>query len=256
MDRFQRFKLNRNRNLWESSSDDDDDDEHHKKTVKNKNKNNNQDDPINIQTTTQSIQRNSSFSTDEITVHANFLSAYPSFDQSIKINLQDHLLLANTPRMPIILKVLCMYVYIYIGQLLTKEQGHRYCNRHNFQSLFQMIDKRNESMGSSFFYKKYRELYADLSRRLHINDAIIDYNYKRLLKCFDIMTNERIHYGFQKHSLTNGDVLPIHEYAIALEFFVQFDCMFQKKYPIYFFILFLFFFSKYFLYENMFISWC
>ena len=78
-------------------------------------------------------------------------------------------------------------------------------------------------MSASFFLSKYRELFSDLTRRLHINDAIIDYNYKRLMTSFDIMTNERIYYGFQKHPFTNGDVLPIHEYPVALEFFLQID---------------------------------
>ena len=71
-------------------------------------------------------------------------------------------------------------------------------------------------------------MFTDLTRRLHINDAIIDYNYQRLFKCFDIMTNERIHYGLQKYPHTDGDVLPLHEYAVALEFFLQIDRMLKK----------------------------
>ncbi|CAF4286459.1 unnamed protein product, partial [Adineta steineri] len=108
-------------------------------------------------------------------------------------------------------------------QLLTPEQKYLYENCDHFPSSFQFIDESINSNFSSFFVKLYRDLFVDLSRRLHINNAIIDYNYQRLRKCFDLMTHERIGYGLQKNILHDGDILPIHEYAVALEFFLQID---------------------------------
>ena len=120
-------------------------------------------------------------------------------------------------------------ISIFLGQWLTNEQRRRYQEHDKFQSSFQIIDRSSKNHQlSCFFLAQYRALFIDLTRRLHINDAIIDYNYQRLLNCFDIMTNERVKYGLQNHPKSNGDVLPLHEYPIALEFFLQIDRMLKK----------------------------
>ncbi len=72
----------------------------------------------------------------------------------------------------------------------------------------------------SFFWPIYQEIFANVSEHLHIDMAIIDYNYARLFKCIDIWSKERI-FRFRKtqHEVT----LDQREYAIALEFYLQID---------------------------------
>ncbi|CAF1588844.1 unnamed protein product, partial [Adineta steineri] len=203
MHRLHRVSLNRI--LWASSSDDDDDD-HDDDNEKKQQGNKKHTPQLNPSTTIQPIQPTAISCITKINNRLALLPAYPSLDQASDTDRQDHFLFPNTPR-----------------QLLTHEQRRRYENRDNFPSSFQFIDESINNNFSSFFVKLYRELFVDLSRRLHINNAIIDYNYQRLRKCFDLMTHERIDYGLQKHTLTDNDVLPIHEYAVALEFYLQID---------------------------------
>jgi len=120
--------------------------------------------------------------------------------------------------------VVVVFYCLYLGHSLTNEQRRRY-ERDHFRSTFQMVDQSDENLPSSFFLGQYRQLFVDLTRRLHINDAIIDYNYQRLLRCFELMTNERLVYGLENYASSDGNVLPIDEYAIALEFFLQIDGM-------------------------------
>lgn len=72
----------------------------------------------------------------------------------------------------------------------------------------------------SFFWPIYSELFADVSEHLHVDMAIIDYNYARLTRCLDVWSKERI-IRFKKadHEVT----LNQHEYPIALEFYLQVD---------------------------------
>ena len=130
---------------------------------------------------------------------------------------------------------------------MTSEQQQRYHERDNFLAAFQVIDQYHQNSNSSFFLQHYRQLFVDLTRRLHVNEAILDFNYRRLLHCFDLMIQERIAYGFQKEPLTATDILPFHEYPIALEFYLQIDRKFSKqifKYNISFFCLEYIFFMK------------
>ncbi|CAF1317270.1 unnamed protein product [Adineta steineri] len=161
---------------------------------------------LNPTTTIQSVQPTTISCITKINNRLALLPAYPSLDQASDTDRENHFLFPNTPR-----------------QLLTPEQKYLYENCDHFPSSFQFIDESINSNFSSFFVKLYRDLFVDLSRRLHINNATIDYNYQRLRKCFDLMTHERIGYGLQKNTLSDGDVLPIHEYAVALEFFLQID---------------------------------
>ena len=72
----------------------------------------------------------------------------------------------------------------------------------------------------SFFWPIYEELFANVVEHLHVDLAIIDYNYARLTKCVDLWAKERL-IRFQK---TDYEVtLNQREYAIALEFFLQID---------------------------------
>ncbi|CAF1392821.1 unnamed protein product [Adineta steineri] len=246
MRRLQRLDLSRN--LWASSSEeeeeeeeeDDDDDENdddndnnnHKALNNNNNNNvelNNNDLIINPMVTTfQGIQSTSFSSTDQHNIRLSYLPAYPSLQQATTaaaaaaaasattttttaaaattVAIEDDLLLANIPR-----------------QLLTHKQRYRYDELYNFQPSFEIIDQSIKNGFSSFFITKYRNLFVDLTRRLHINDAIVDYNYPRLLKCFDIMIDERLSYGLINKSFYDENRLPIEEYPIALEFFLQID---------------------------------
>ena len=70
----------------------------------------------------------------------------------------------------------------------------------------------------SFFWPIYQELFANVAEHLHVDIAIIDYNYTRLSKCVDLWAKERI-FRFKKapHEVT----LDHKEYAIALEFYLQ-----------------------------------
>jgi hypothetical protein len=72
----------------------------------------------------------------------------------------------------------------------------------------------------SLFWPIYQEIFANVSEHLHVDMAIIDYNYARLSKCIDIWSKERI-FRFRKtqHEVT----LDQREYAIALEFYLQID---------------------------------
>ena len=72
----------------------------------------------------------------------------------------------------------------------------------------------------SFFWPIYGELFADVSEHLHVDMAIIDYNYARLTRCLDLWSKERImRFNKTDHEVT----LNQHEYAIALEFYLQVD---------------------------------
>ena len=87
-----------------------------------------------------------------------------------------------------------------------------------------MTDHRKENNYiPSFLLALYQQLYSHLARGLHVNDIILDYNYQRLLTCIDIMTNERIQYRFSTHPIAHCERLPLHEYTVALEFYLQFD---------------------------------
>jgi hypothetical protein len=77
----------------------------------------------------------------------------------------------------------------------------------------------------SIFWPIYQELFANVSEHLHIDIAIIDYNYARLSKCIDIWSKEQL-FRFKKaqHEVT----LDQKEYAIALEFYLQIDGKMQQ----------------------------
>lgn len=67
-------------------------------------------------------------------------------------------------------------------------------------------------------------MFSELSRRLDVDIALLDYNYERLFKCIDIMRNERIQLRLQSSTIIEEtEQLPVHEYSIALEFYLQID---------------------------------
>lgn len=85
-----------------------------------------------------------------------------------------------------------------IGHRLTNEQRQQR-SQGTFSSTFTVTDQRNgHNPIPSFFLNMYQQLYSDLMRRLRVDISILDYNYLRLFKCIDMMTNERIQYRFQK----------------------------------------------------------
>lgn len=109
------------------------------------------------------------------------------------------------------------------GYRVTEEQ-RRGRQANAFHRPFTLKDERSHSNRiPSFLLPTYQELYTDLSARLHVDEVILDYNYHRLFKCMEIMMRERIQRRFQTHSLISGDQLPLSEYTIALEFYLQID---------------------------------
>lgn len=87
-----------------------------------------------------------------------------------------------------------------------------------------MTDQRADpNRFPSFFVTLHRQLFSDLARRLGVDESVLDYNYQRLLRCIDIMTNERIQHRFHRPLTVNHEHLPISEYPVALEFYLQID---------------------------------
>jgi hypothetical protein len=110
----------------------------------------------------------------------------------------------------------------------------------------------------SFLNFVYRYLYQHLSERLHIDEAIIDYNLTRLDEAMlTIAMNNDQQYCIDndQHRMEERDItFDVSQMAIALEIFLQTDgnSIYMNK----FFVLFTFDFSRYVIYENMFLSWC
>ena len=76
----------------------------------------------------------------------------------------------------------------------------------------------------SFLLDTYQHWYGDLVRRLCVDEVILDYNYGRLFKCMDLVVQERTQRGFRDPSAAAiAEQLPLGEYAIALEFYLQVD---------------------------------
>ena len=145
-------------------------------------------------------------SSNPIINRLSLLPAYPTFDRFGPIN-RDHLLLANVPR-----------------RELTTEQRRRR-DHHSFHQPFTLIDQSSGITVQPFFVHIYQHMYADLTRRFHVDNAIIDYNYERLRECINIVTQERIRHGLYPANMVGSVQLRIDEYALALEFYLQIDGM-------------------------------
>jgi hypothetical protein len=110
---------------------------------------------------------------------------------------------------------------------LTPEQR---AQRHHatFRPSFTLTDERvrraHVAIPSSFFLDQlYEPLYGDLSRRLDVDDVLLDYNYQRLFRCLNIMKEQRLARRFPSYALELAEHLPVDEYAMALEFYLQMD---------------------------------
>ncbi|CAF1435936.1 unnamed protein product [Adineta steineri] len=132
------------------------------------------------------------------------LAAYPTFDRFGPIN-RDHLLLANVP-----------------SRNLTNEQRRRR-SHHPFHQPFTVTDESVHISVRPFFMKIYDKLYGDLTERFQIDNATLDYNYKRLRTCMNIMIQERIRYGVLPVNTLGMIELRIVELALAMEFYLQID---------------------------------
>jgi hypothetical protein len=124
-----------------------------------------------------------------------------------------------------------LYIHLYglllSANRLTNEQ-RRQREHGAFQQSFTLTRHRNNNNYiPSFFHVIYQQLYGDLARRLHVDDIILDFNYERLFKCINIMTNERIRYRFETYPIPSFQQLPMSEYAMALEFYLQIDGKFS-----------------------------
>lgn len=132
------------------------------------------------------------------------LAAYPTFDRFGSVS-RDHLLLPNVPR----------------RELTTEQQRRR--TYHEFHQPFTLIDQSADISVRPFFVYVYQQLYEDLGRRCHLDNAILDYNYERLRQCLNVMTQERIQYGFCPETVVGSEQMRIDEYALAMEFYLQMD---------------------------------
>jgi hypothetical protein len=111
-----------------------------------------------------------------------------------------------------------------IDHLLSEEELHRRRST-KYRPPFHVIGASPTSILvntkiPSFFWPIYQELFVDVSEHLHVDMAIIDYNYARLSKCIDIWAKERL-FRFRKGQPVV--TLDQKEYAIALEFYLQID---------------------------------
>lgn len=110
-----------------------------------------------------------------------------------------------------------------LGHRLTPEQ-RRMRQRGIFPLPFTLIDDRQQDQHLPSFLLAFDELlYGDLSRRLQIDKSILDYNYERMNKCLTIMRNERLQHRFLPSPASHYEYLPLQEYPIALEFYLQID---------------------------------
>ena len=88
-----------------------------------------------------------------------------------------------------------------------------------FPSACTVIDR--DPMLPSFFRDKYQLYFADLMQRLRVDMSILDYNYVRMQRYLQRMTEEHI-YVFN----LRADQVPCldeKELPLALEFYLQFD---------------------------------
>lgn len=146
----------------------------------------------------------------------SLLPAYPSLHQQgvVVYRDRDHLLLANIPR----------------HRLTLQQQQMRL--RNLFPLSFSLIDERSSyNRLPSFLLNLHEQLYTDLCKRLQVDKSIIDYNYERLFKCIQMMTYERQQRRFQLSASSYQEYLPLHEYPIALEFYLQIDGTYIRAYP-------------------------
>lgn len=84
--------------------------------------------------------------------------------------------------------------------------------------------RRRHARIPSLLVDTYQRWYGDLMQRLCVDEVILDHNYGRLFKCMDLMIKERTQRGFYHPSAAMiNEELPLSEYAIALEFYLQID---------------------------------
>ena len=132
------------------------------------------------------------------------LPAYPTFDRFGPID-REHLLLTNVP----------------YHELTEAQRSRR--EKQFFHQPFSVVNQSFDMNVRPFFVDMYQDLYVDLAQRFHVNDAILDYNYQRLRQCLNIMIQEQIRYGLLAKDARGIEELPMAEYALALEFFLQID---------------------------------
>ncbi|CAF1426396.1 unnamed protein product [Adineta steineri] len=133
----------------------------------------------------------------------SILPAFPAATSKKQL----HLLLANVPE----------------RMLNIEERGRRDSRKYRPPFLINGMPPSSILVNTgipSFFWSIYEPLFRNLSEHLHVDMAIIDYNYTRLFRCVDLWRTEHIR-RFKKelHEVT----LDQKEFAIALEFYLQID---------------------------------
>lgn len=165
---------------------------------------NNDDIEINIEQTSATYEIRPLQCSNLVVNRLSLLPAYPTFDRFGPMN-EDHLLLANVP-----------------VQYLTNEQQRRRFH-YQFHQPFILTNQSNDLDVRPFLVNIYERLYQNLTKRFHIDDATLDYNYRRLTMCINIMTQERIRYALLPLDIIGWKHIRTDEYALAVEFFLQID---------------------------------
>ena len=194
-------------------------------------------------------------------VRLSLLPAFPLLhrhDEDVN-HSPNNLLLANVSRTSLITLTssLSLPLSMQLGQRLTEEQRMAR-QRGAFRPSYTLTDHRqHRPFIPSFFLDTHRRWYIDLAQRLCVDESILDHNYLRLFQCIDIMIHQRLQNRGPNQTITSGELLPVDEYAMALEFYLQIDgtswlfadCRLQRS-------SFLSLFSGSILHEDLFISWC
>ena len=146
-------------------------------------------------------------------------SARPSilatFPPAVNNSDCSNLLLANVPGLCFIESKSIIFC-VYLDRLLSVEE-----RRCRLPGTFQRHFRLHENLHrQAFFPNIYQTMYGQLGQRLKVDEAILDHNYERLFKCINILAQERLR-RFQ--TAWKDEQLPIEEYAVALEFYLQFD---------------------------------
>lgn len=117
------------------------------------------------------------------------------------------------------------YTYLrIIDHLLSAQERDRRCAG-RYRPPFHVIGGLSTSLlmntnVPSLFWTTYQGLFGDIVEHLRVDEAIIDYNYTRLIKCAEIWAQERK----DRFKSYPADVaLDQKDYALALEFFLQID---------------------------------
>ena len=150
----------------------------------------------------------------------SILPMYPSKENRNPTSL----LLANVPRKCPFDDERVRELYflsLKLTQLTEQELTRR--RKNAFKLAFEIIN--HDLTIPSFLRDKYQVYFADLAERLQVDMTILDFNYTRLKQYMRLFIDEQIRvFNLRTY---DSEVIEEREYPRALEFFLQFDGMFD-----------------------------